>query len=155
MKSKIKSGREIAGLARRLKVSRKKIVLATGCFDILHSGHIDFLRRAKNLGDVLIVGANSDASVKKIKGPPRPIVKEKLRLANLASLVYVNFACSFKETDPTKLILAIRPDVFVKGGDWKNKSLPENKAIYSVGGKVVFLPFKIKISTSDYVHSKG
>lgn len=148
---KIKKAREISRLAKKNKSEGKKIVLATGCFDILHSGHIFLLREARKLGDVLIVGANSDLSIKKIKGPKRPIVREKMRLLNLASLVPVDYVTTFKETNPAHLAFIIKPNFLVKGGDWSGKKLPEEKVLKRFGGKIVCIPIKIATSTTAII----
>lgn len=148
MKEKIKTRGEIRKLTEFLKKGNKTVVLATGCFDILHSGHIQLLQKAKALGDVLIVGANSDSSIRKIKGPRRPIVREDMRLSNLASLVPVDYVTSFKELTPAELIRETKPHVFVKGGDWRGGELPEESVIKKYGGKIVFVPVKIKTSTT-------
>ena len=101
----------------------KKIVFTNGCFDIIHSGHIKYLEEAKNCGDILVVGINSDSSVKKLKGPDRPIINESDRVKVLSSIKYVDFVLVFNDETPLKLIKLIRPDVLVKGGDYKNKSI--------------------------------
>ena len=154
MNSKIKKRKELAKIAEKLRKSGKKIVLATGCFDILHSGHIQLFNKAKKLGDVLIVGANSDSSIGKIKGPERPIVKEKLRLFNLSSLVPVDYVTSFSELTPAELIAEIKPRVFVKGGDWNGKEILEAGVLKSIGAKAVFVPIEIKTSTTQLAPKK-
>lgn len=149
MKEKIKTKGELIKLAAQIKKRGKKIVLATGCFDILHSGHIQLFNKAKELGDILIVGANSDSSIKQIKGTERPIVEESLRLYNLSSLVPVDYVTSFPEFNPAKIISEIKPDVFVKGGDWRKKEVPETNILKSLGTKVVYIPIEIKTSTTQ------
>lgn len=105
-------------LAGRLKGAGKKIVFTNGCFDILHAGHAEILAKAKALGDILIVGVNSDASVRRLKGAGRPVVNLKHRMRLLSALRCVDYAVAFAEPTPMKLIEAIRPDVLVKGADW-------------------------------------
>ncbi|MGC8843651.1 MAG: D-glycero-beta-D-manno-heptose 1-phosphate adenylyltransferase, partial [bacterium] len=109
-----------------------------GCFDIIHLGHIRYLREAKSKGDVLIVGLNSDESVKKIKGAKRPIMKEEERAEILASLEMVDYVVIFQETVPDELIKLIKPDVHIKGGDYSSpEELPETPLVRSLGGEVV------------------
>ena len=121
---KIKSFREITAVVKKLKKSGKRIVFTNGCFDILHIGHVKLLDRAKSFGDVLIVGLNSDSSVRKIKGPGRPVNREDDRAGVLAALSAVDFVVKFFQPTPHELIKNIMPDVLVKGSDW-------------VGGKIV------------------
>lgn len=118
----------------------KKIVFTNGVFDILHQGHLESLQKAKSYGDVLIVGINSDASVKKIKGPKRPIVPERERANLVAALKPVDYVVIFGETDPRQIILKIKPSVHVKGDDYKLKQIIERKVVEANGGKVVLVP---------------
>lgn len=154
MKEKIKSRKSLRKHLARHKKGGKKIVLATGCFDILHSGHIELFREARKLGDILIVGANSDKSIRKLKGEPRPFVKESKRLLNIASLSMVDFVTSFGEDTPEKLISELEPHIFVKGGDWKGKEIPEEKILKKYGGRAVFVPIKIKTSTTKIYYGE-
>ena len=128
--------------------SGKKIVFTNGCFDILHVGHVRYLEQAKSLGDVLVVGLNSDASVRKLKGPGRPVNPEKDRGAVIAALKSVDFVTVFKEETPLKLIGAVKPDVLVKGGDWKPQDIIGSKFVLSHGGQVRSLKFVQGRSTS-------
>jgi D-beta-D-heptose 7-phosphate kinase/D-beta-D-heptose 1-phosphate adenosyltransferase len=137
---KIKLHSEIAPIARNLKNEGAKIVFTNGCFDLLHLGHVRYLREAKKLGDVLIVGLNSDASVTALKGPDRPYISEMERAEILASLECVDFVTIFEELRPDNLIKLVRPDVHVKGGDYKITELPERKLVESLGGKVIVIP---------------
>ncbi len=114
----------------------KKIVFTNGCFDILHRGHVEYLVEAKSLGDILVVGINSDASVKKLKGALRPINKEKDRAIVLAALTPVDFVIIFEEETPLKVIEAIDPDILVKGGDWKVEEIVGSDIVVSRGGEV-------------------
>jgi len=118
--SKIKSQNQITEIVQKLKKSDKKIVFTNGCFDILHIGHIRLLKKAKSFGDILIVGLNSDLSVKKIKGKRRPIISENERAEILSSFYMVDFVVKFSQPTPYQLIKKIMPDVLVKGADWKN-----------------------------------
>lgn len=137
---KIKLRGEISALAKNLKNEGARIVFTNGCFDILHLGHVRYLREAKKLGDVLIVGLNSDNSVTALKGPGRPYVSELERAEILASLECVDFVIIFSELRPDSLIKLIKPDIHVKGGDYKVSELPERKTVESLGGKVVVIP---------------
>lgn len=137
---KIKLRHEIAAIARNLKIQGAKIVFTNGCFDILHLGHVRYLREAKKLGDILIVGLNSDNSVTALKGPGRPYVSELERAEILASLECVDYVTIFDELRPDNLIKAIKPDFHVKGGDYKISELPERKTVEAMGGKVIVIP---------------
>ena len=137
---KIKTRQEIGPIAGNLKNEGVKVVFTNGCFDILHLGHVRYLREAKKLGDVLIVGVNSDKSVAALKGPSRPYVSEMERAEILASLEFVDYVIIFSELRPDNLIKAVAPNVHVKGGDYKIDDLPEKKIVESLGGKVVVIP---------------
>lgn len=129
----------------------RRIVFTNGCFDILHRGHIVYLNQAKQLGDVLIVGVNSDAGVAKLKGPTRPVNKLEDRVQVLAGLSSVDHTIAFDEDTPVDLIRAIQPDVFVKGGDYTRATLPEAPVVEGLGGKVVILPYLEDVSTSRII----
>ena len=129
----------------------KRIVFTNGCFDILHYGHITYLNRAKAMGDVLVVGLNTDASVRRLKGPTRPINAEDDRAAVLAALSCVDMVVLFDEPTPAKLIETIRPDLFVKGGDYTIETLPEAPLVQSLGGEVKLLPFLDDRSTTGII----
>jgi D-beta-D-heptose 7-phosphate kinase/D-beta-D-heptose 1-phosphate adenosyltransferase len=137
---KIKLRGEIAFIARNLKNEGARIVFTNGCFDILHLGHVRYLREAKKLGDILIVGLNSDDSVTALKGTQRPYVSELERAEILASLECVDYVTIFNELRPDNLIRLIKPDVHVKGGDYRASDLPERKTVESLGGKVAVIP---------------
>ncbi|NCN09203.1 MAG: D-glycero-beta-D-manno-heptose 1-phosphate adenylyltransferase [Leptospira sp.] len=119
----------------------KKIVFTNGCFDILHKGHVQYLLQARELGDILWLGLNSDASVKKLKGASRPINSEEDRAYVLASLEAVSYITIFPEQTPIELLKLIQPQIHTKGGDYKVETLPETKTILSWGGEVKILPF--------------
>ena len=125
-----------------------KVVFTNGCFDILHVGHISYLERAKSLGDVLVVGLNSDASVRKLKGPGRPVNTAKDRARVLAALRAVDYVTVFSADTPLELIRSVRPDCLVKGGDWKAADIVGGSFVKSCGGKVRSLPFVKRRSTS-------
>jgi D-beta-D-heptose 7-phosphate kinase / D-beta-D-heptose 1-phosphate adenosyltransferase len=129
----------------------KRIVLTNGCFDILHRGHITYLNRAKGLGDVLIVGVNSDESVRRLKGPERPINSLEDRLRVLSALSCIDHLVPFDEQTPHRLIQAIHPDVFVKGGDYTRETLPEAELVEQLGGAVRILPFLASRSTTNLI----
>lgn len=129
----------------------RRIVLTNGCFDILHRGHIAYLHRAKRLGDVLIVGVNSDDSIRRLKGDSRPVNCLEDRLRVLAALSCVDRLIVFHEDAPHKLIQAVRPDVFVKGGDYSRETLPEAELVEAYGGRVELLPFIAGRSTTRLI----
>ena len=134
------------------KEQNKKIVFTNGCFDILHTGHTTYLKEARELGDRLIVGLNSDASVKKLKGNSRPIQGLQERAAVLCALRSVDMVISFSEETPINLITQLIPDVLVKGGDYTINEMIGKDFIEQEGGKVNILSFKEDISTSDIIH---
>jgi rfaE bifunctional protein nucleotidyltransferase chain/domain len=135
--SKIKSLTQLVKIRRQLKKGRKKVAFTNGCFDILHRGHIRCLREARSWGDVLIVGLNSDSSVRKIKGKRRPILAQDDRAEILASLEMVDYVLIFEEDTPHKVISALIPDVLVKGGDYGKDEIVGKDVVESSGGKVV------------------
>lgn len=132
----------------RLRRSGKKIVFTNGCFDVLHLGHVRYLDKAKSLGDVLVVGLNSDASVRKLKGPGRPVNGIQDRAGVVKALKAVDYVTVFKEETPLNLIRALGPDILVKGGDWKPKDIVGSDFVLSHGGKVLSLPFVKSRSTT-------
>jgi rfaE bifunctional protein nucleotidyltransferase chain/domain len=137
----IENRQELSKKIQSLKKEGKKIVFTNGCFDILHVGHVTYLSKAKSLGDILIVGINSDSSVKKLKGVTRPINDLASRMVVLDSLKNVDFVVPFEEDTPIALIELIKPDIHVKGGDYKEDQLVESKVVKTNGGKVVIIPF--------------
>jgi len=143
--------KNIKKITTNLKRQGKKIVFTNGCFDILHAGHVRYLRKAKKLGDVLVVGLNSDASVKLIKGSNRPINKQKDRTEILSALEPVDYVIIFNEETPERLIKMILPDVLVKGSDWKGKKIAGAETVKKNGGKVVLLPFLKGHSTTEII----
>ncbi len=136
-------------LIKQWKKEKKKIVFTNGCFDIMHLGHVDYLSKAKDLGDVLIVGLNSDCSVKKLKGENRPICDQKSRMHLLASLFFVDAVVIFEEETPLKLIQEIVPDILVKGGDYKAEDVVGYNIVKENGGKIVILELIKGYSTSS------
>lgn len=141
------------GSIQKLRKEGKKIVFTNGCFDIIHAGHVDYLEKAKKLGDVLVVGINTDESVRKIKGENRPIVPLEMRVKVLSSLKPVDFVLPFSEETPLGLIKKVKPHVLVKGGDWRVESIVGKDFVESYGGKVLTIPFDYNISTSRIIET--
>jgi len=137
---KIKSRKDLGFIVNRLKSEHAKIIFTNGCFDILHLGHVRYLKEAKKLGDILIVGVNSDSSVRKLKGNDRPYISELERAEILASLECVDYVSIFPETRPDNLIKIVKPDIHVKGGDYSLAELPERHLVERLGGRVVVIP---------------
>jgi len=127
----------------------KKIVFTNGCFDLLHPGHIDYLSRARDLGDILVLGLNSDDSVHRLKGPSRPILDEKSRALILASLSFIDAVILFDEDTPIDLIRTVMPDVLVKGGDYVAEKVVGYEFVTQHGGQVIILPFLEGFSTTS------
>lgn len=146
---KIISWGKIAEVADHLHQKGKKIVFTNGCFDILHAGHVLYLDQAKSLGDILILGLNSDASVKRLKGNERPINTQENRAIVLAGLSAVDFIVVFQEDTPLELIKIIQPDVLVKGGDWKPKDIVGSDIVLAKGGEVRSLSFTAGLSSTN------
>ncbi|MBA2863651.1 D-glycero-beta-D-manno-heptose 1-phosphate adenylyltransferase [Methanococcus maripaludis] len=140
-------------LIKDLRKNNLKIVFTNGCFDILHKGHVKYLSEAKKFGDILIVGINSDLSIKKIKGSSRPVIPLESRIEVLNSIKPVDFVISFDEETPLNLISLIKPDVHVKGGDYTIESLPESKIILEYGGKIKIINLVDGFSTTNIVSS--
>lgn len=134
-----------------LRSQNKKIVFTNGCFDLLHVGHVRYLQEARSLGDALVVGINSDASVKRLKGPTRPIQIENDRAEILAALGCVDFTVIFAEDTPENLIQKVRPDILVKGGDWKISDIVGAPFVQSYGGQVMSLQFINGKSTTKLI----
>lgn len=134
-----------------LKALGKKIVFTNGCFDILHHGHLDYLAKAASLGNVLVVGVNTDASVKKLKGEERPITHENDRAFQLASLMFVDAVCLFDEDTPKELIEAVNPNILVKGGDYSIDKIVGADHVLKNGGKVEIIPFVEGYSTTSLI----
>jgi D-beta-D-heptose 7-phosphate kinase/D-beta-D-heptose 1-phosphate adenosyltransferase len=146
----IDSREVIAQEARRLRSSGKKVVFTNGCFDLLHPGHVDLLTRARALGDVLVVAINGDESVRRLKGPNRPVFPETERAEILSALSVVDYVCAFDEDTPLETIVAIRPDILVKGADWTD-NIVGSREVEGWGGKVVALPLVEGQSTTGII----
>ena len=149
LEKKIVPPENLGKLITELKSQGKTIITTNGCFDILHLGHIKYLHEAKQLGDILIVGINSDASVKKLKGPKRPINSEQVRALQLSGLESVNYVTIFEENTPEKLLAVLKPNFHVKGGDYSPGQLPEKTVVESNGGKVICLSMIKGFSTTE------
>jgi D-beta-D-heptose 7-phosphate kinase/D-beta-D-heptose 1-phosphate adenosyltransferase len=129
----------------------RKVVFTNGCFDILHRGHVEYLQKAKELGDILIVGLNTDASVKRLKGPSRPIVREDDRAAVLAALGVVDHVCLFDEDTPLEIIRDLVPDILVKGADWAIDKVVGKDIVERAGGAVRTIEFLPNRSTTSII----
>jgi D-glycero-beta-D-manno-heptose 1-phosphate adenylyltransferase len=147
--SKILSIDQLLLERERLGREGKRVVLTNGCFDLLHPGHVRFLEQAKSHGDILIIAINSDRSVKKLKGPDRPILTENERAEVLAALSSVDFLTIFDELTPLHLISILLPDILVKGGDWSVDQIVGRNEVEAAGGQVISLPYREGYSTSD------
>ena len=134
------------------QLHNEKVVFTNGCFDILHLGHIDYLTKAADLGDRLIIAVNTDASVSSLKGPSRPIIDEETRAMKLASLVFVDAVILFGEETPLKIITEVRPNVLVKGGDYTIDTIVGASEVQDNGGEVVVIPFLEGHSTTSIVN---
>jgi D-beta-D-heptose 7-phosphate kinase/D-beta-D-heptose 1-phosphate adenosyltransferase len=144
---------ELIQIREKAREQNKKVVFTNGCFDLLHRGHIEYLKKAKRLGDILMVGLNSDSSVRKIKGQGRPIQKQADRAAILASLYFVDYVFIFNELTPFKLISKLIPDILVKGGDWKVKDIVGKDIVESHGGKVLSIKMIKGESTRNIIQT--
>ena len=153
MKEKIKKRDDLRRIAQDLKTKGKRIVFTNGCFDLLHVGHIRYLEEAKSLGDILLVGVNSDRSVREIKGPYRPILPEEERAEILSALGCVDYVTIFDEPTPLNLISLLLPHILVKGGDWTKEATVGWEAVEGAGGEVVILSFIEGSSTSQLIET--
>lgn len=141
VENKLKRRSELAEIVKSARADGKSVVFTNGCFDILHVGHVRYLQDARALGDILVVGVNTDDSVRRLKGPTRPVVSEWERAEILCSLECVDYVSLFNEDTPVELITAVKPSIHVKGGDYKVEDLPEAKVVIENGGKVVIVSF--------------
>lgn len=153
MKGKIKGRDILRKIAQDLRANGKRVVFTNGCFDLLHVGHIRYLEKARTLGDVLIVGLNTDRSVQTIKGPHRPILPEEERAEVLSGLWCVDYVTLFDEPTPLELITSLQPDVLVKGGDWAKETTVGREVVEESGGEVVILPFVEGSSSSNIIET--
>ena len=148
---KIKSINRLRKIVNLLKSKGKRIVFTNGCFDILHYGHAKYLEEAKKKGDILVVAVNSDSSVRRLKGNRRPVVREKERVRLVSALESVDFVTVFSDATPIKVITALKPDVLVKGGDWKNSNIVGREFVESYRGKVLAIPYVSGLSSSSLI----
>ena len=151
MNKKIRNLNDLLEIRKGLKREGRKVVLTNGCFDLLHNGHIHLFREAKKQGDVLVVAVNDDSSVKKIKGPFRPIFPLEERLEILAALEEIDYLVSFSEGTPQKVIASLLPDVLVKGGDWRIEEVVGRKEVEEEGGEVVVIPYLKGHSSTEII----
>lgn len=142
---------EIPSQILDMREAGKRVVFTNGCFDLLHPGHVSYLRAARSLGDTLVIGLNSDTSVRKLKGPSRPMVPEKDRAMMLEALKPVDSVVLFNEDTPVRLMRELRPAVYVKGGDYRIEDLPEAEVAAEIGAEVKILPFEIGYSTTALI----
>ncbi len=151
IEDKIKTRTELKPVLDNLKRLKKTIVFTNGCFDILHYGHVKYLEDARTRGDVLVVGLNSDKSVKRIKGQNRPIINQNDRSRILAALESVDFVTIFDEETPSEIIKYLLPNILVKGGDWDKREIVGSDVLSKTGGKVIAIPFVEGKSTSNII----
>lgn len=158
MKVKTKLSEKIVSLAEltprvnQWKSEGKKIVFTNGCFDLLHAGHVAYLTEAAALGDILIIGLNSDASVQRIKGPERPVNNDTTRSSLLGAMFFIDAVVFFSEDTPLELIKTVMPDVLVKGGDYKIENIAGAKEVIANGGQVKVLSFLPGYSSTSIIH---
>lgn len=143
--------KNIIELSEKLKKENKKIVFTNGCFDILHIGHVRYLKKSAEFGDVLIIGLNSDSSVKRLKGESRPVNCELDRAELLSELGFVDYVVIFEEDTPEKLLDEIKPNIYTKGADYTLDTLPEAKTVMKNGGKVEFIQLVEGKSTTNVI----
>ena len=148
LRSKLVARGAIASLCRRLRRQGKGIVFTNGVFDIIHMGHVAYLAKARSLGDILIVGLNTDASVRRIKGPRRPVNRQTDRAGVLSALEYVDYIVYFSEATPECVIGQVRPDLLIKGADYRLSEIVGADLVKSYGGKVRRIPLRGSHSTS-------
>lgn len=151
IEERIKTWSEISHLTKEFKKEGKKIVFTNGCFDIIHFGHVKYLEEAKECGDILIVGLNSDQSVSRLKGPTRPVNGQFERAYVLSGLKAVDYLVIFDQDTPYELIQKLEPDVLVKGGDWKADQIVGSDIVLAKGGQVKSLNFQNGFSTSNII----
>lgn len=151
MNMKVKPRAELASIIEALKKEGKVIVFTNGCFDILHMGHIHTFQEAKKHGHILIVAINSDRSVRSLKGTDRPFVPEDQRAQMLAAITYVDYVVIFNEIDPLAIVTELKPDVLVKGEDWKEGTIIGQDVVEAGGGKVVRIPLVDGLSTTRLI----
>lgn len=150
-RAKIKSPRELEVTLRQLQKQGKKVVFTNGCFDLLHPGHVRYLSKARQLGDILVVALNTDRSVRVLKGNKRPILGQQERCEVIGALACVDFVTIFDAPTPEKIIRRLGPDVLVKGGDWPLSQIVGREDVESRGGRVLAIDFERGFSTSEII----
>jgi len=150
-RSKIKTIRQLKTILARLRRKGERIVFTNGCFDLFHIGHLRYLQRSRRFGDRLVIGINSDRSVKKIKGPLRPLLPQDERAELLAALACVDFVTIFDEPDPLALIKKLRPDVLIKGSDWGKNEIIGRDVVERRGGRVRRVPLIQGVSSTKLI----
>jgi rfaE bifunctional protein nucleotidyltransferase chain/domain len=150
-RDKIKSRPELAVLIERHQSRKQRVVFTNGCFDLLHPGHVRYLECARSLGDILVVAVNSDESVRRLKGPSRPVLPECDRCEVVAALQCVDYVTVFREDTPLEVIEQLRPDVLVKGGDWPKDKIVGRQSVEDRGGQVVTIDFEQGYSTTGII----
>lgn len=151
VRSKLKSLSEVAEIAAQARQKGQSVVFTNGCFDLLHRGHVHILREARASGDLLIVGINSDTSVRSIKGPLRPILPQSDRIELIAAMEMVDYVVLFDEPDPYRVIAAIKPNVLAKGGDWSAEKIVGADIVEQNGGRVAVIPYLPGFSTTEII----
>ena len=149
LKAKIFNIKDLSQIIKKWRLSGNKIIFTNGCFDLIHLGHLEILARSADLGDKLIVGINSDMSIKKIKGDSRPIIEEDSRAKQLAAIEFIDAVILFNEDTPFDLINILKPDVLTKGGDYKKNDIVGNELINKEQGEVVIIPLTQGYSTTS------
>ena len=150
---KLKSLDEVVAIRRKLRSAGKKLVFTNGCFDLLHVGHVRYLNQARAFGDALVVGLNSDTSIRELKGAGRPIMPELERAEVLCALACVDYVFLFDDGTPQRVIDAIVPDILVKGADWSISEIVGRETVEAAGGKVMNLPLVQDLSTSGIIEA--
>jgi D-beta-D-heptose 7-phosphate kinase/D-beta-D-heptose 1-phosphate adenosyltransferase len=151
--TKIKNLDVIARIAADARERRQRIVFTNGCFDLMHVGHVQYLQKARSFGDLLVLGLNSDASVRRLKGEKRPLINQDERAHLLAALDCIDYVVIFDEDTPLRLIAAVRPDVLVKGGDYTREGVVGHEEVESWGGRVELVQFVDGRSTSGIIET--
>ncbi|MBF8278893.1 MAG: Cytidyltransferase-related domain [candidate division NC10 bacterium] len=149
--TKVRGLRELVEIVRERRALGHRVVFTNGCFDLLHRGHTRLLQQARELGDLLIVGLNSDASVRRVKGPSRPVLPEEERAEVLSALASVDYVVFFDDPDPGSTIAALQPDVLAKGADWAKDQIVGRETVEGRGGRVVTIPLVEGSSTSGII----
>ena len=142
---------ELVRIREQLRLEKKTVVFTNGCFDIIHRGHVEYLTKARSFGDTLIVGVNTDRSVREIKGAHRPIMDQDDRATIVANLVPVDYVCLFDEPTPQNIITALVPDILVKGADWKIEDVVGKDVVERAGGRVATIEYLQNKSSSGII----